>query len=148
MRLAAHQDDHLGSYADAAGSCLHQRGGNPAPGAGHATLSAEHRADTMVTDYLGRAVAFATGDPSGLAATLPDALAQLRQVLGAEAKILLGFDRGGSYPVALRGIRDAHADWIIWRRGPLAPVTAAPRRYWAARGDGKPARCSGWPRRP
>jgi len=41
------------------------------------------RADTMVTDYLGRAVAFATGDPSGLAATLPGALAQLRHVLGA-----------------------------------------------------------------
>jgi len=97
------------------------------------------RADTMITDYLGRAVAFATGDPSGLAATLPGALAQLRQVLGAEAKILLGFDRGGSYPVAFRGIRDAHADWVTWRRGPLAPVTAAPRRYWAARGDGKPA---------
>jgi hypothetical protein len=97
------------------------------------------RADTMVTDYLGRAVAFATGEPSGLSATLPGVLAQLRQVLGAEAKILLGFDRGGSYPVAFRGIRDARADWVTWRRGPLAPVTAAPRRYWAARGDGKPA---------
>jgi len=97
------------------------------------------RADTMVTDYLGRAVAFATGDPSGLAATLPGALAQLRQVLGAEAKILLGFDRGGSYPVAFRGIRDARADWVTWRRGPLVTVTPAPRRYWAARGDGKPA---------
>ena len=97
------------------------------------------RADTMVTDYLGRAVAFATGDPSGLAATLPGALAQLRQVLGAEAKILLGFDRGGSYPVAFRAIRDARAGWVTWRRGPLAPVAAAPRRYWAARGDGKPA---------
>ena len=97
------------------------------------------RADTMVTDYLGRAVAFATGDPSGLAATLPGALAQLRQVLGEQAKILLGFDRGGSYPVAFRAIRDARAGWVTWRRGPLAPVTAAPRRYWAARGDGKPA---------
>ena len=97
------------------------------------------RADTMITDYQGRAVAFATGEPSGLAATLPGALAQLRQVLGAEAKILLGFDRGGSYPVAFRGIRDARADWVTWRRSPLAPVTAAPRRYWAARGDGKPA---------
>ena len=85
------------------------------------------RADTMVTDYLGRAVAFATGDPSGLAATLPGALAQLRQVLGAEAKILLGFDRGGSYPVAFRAIREQHANWVTWRRGPLAPVTAAPR---------------------
>src|SRR6266851_4642779 len=97
------------------------------------------RADTMVTDYLGRAVAFATGDPSGLSATLPGALAQLRQVLGEQATILLGFDRGGSYPVAFRAIRDARADWVTWRRGPLAPVTAAPRRHWAARGDGKPA---------
>src|SRR6266566_3318646 len=97
------------------------------------------RADTMVTDYHGRAVAFATGDPSGLAATLPPVLAQLRQVTGEQAKILLGFDRGGSYPVAFRAIRDARADWVTWRRGPLAPVTAAPRRHWAARGDGKPA---------
>src|SRR5216683_2271138 len=97
------------------------------------------RADTMVSDYQGRAVAFATGEPSGLSATLPGVLAQLRQVLGAEAKIMLGFDRGGSYPVAFRAIRDAGADWVTWRRSPLAPVTAAPRRYWAARGDGKPA---------
>src|SRR6266702_3637948 len=97
------------------------------------------RADTMVSDYRGRAVAFATGDPSGLSVTLPPVLAQLRQVLGAEAKIMLGFDRGGSYPVAFRAIREQHADWVTWRRGPLAPVTAAPRRYWAARGDGKPA---------
>src|SRR6266568_762943 len=97
------------------------------------------RADTMVTDYHGRAVAFATGEPSGLAATLPPVLAQLRQVTGPEAKILLGFDRGGSYPVAFRAIRDQRADWVTWRRGKLAPVTAAPRRYRAARGDGKPA---------
>src|SRR6266568_1727740 len=89
--------------------------------------------------YYGRAVAFATGDPSGLAATLPPVLAQLRQVTGPEAKILLGFDRGGSYPVAFRAIRDQRTDWVTWRRGKLAPVTAAPRRYWAARGDGKPA---------
>src|SRR6266702_1229822 len=97
------------------------------------------RADTVVTDYHGRAVAFATGEPSGLAATLPPVLAQLRQVTGEQAKILLGFDRGGSYPVAFRAVRDQRADWVTWRRGKLAPVTAAPRRYWAARGDGKPA---------
>jgi hypothetical protein len=97
------------------------------------------RADTMVSDYQGRAVAFSTGEPSGLSATLPPVLAQLRQVLGPEAKILLGFDRGGSYPVAFRAIREQHADWVTWRRSPLASVTAAPRRYWAARGDGKPA---------
>jgi Transposase DDE domain len=97
------------------------------------------RADTMVSDYLGRAVCFAAGDPSGLAATLPGALAQLRQVTGEQAKVLFGFDRGGSYPVAFKAIRAQHADWVTWRRGKLAPVATAPRRYWAARGDGKPA---------
>ena len=97
------------------------------------------RADTMITDYQGRAVAFATGEPSGLSATLPPVLAQLRQVTGEQAKIMLGFDRGGSYPVAFRAIREQHADWVTWRRSPLAPVAAAPRRYFTARGDGKPA---------
>ena len=97
------------------------------------------RAGTVVTDYRGRAVCFADGEPSGLSATLPPALAQLQDVLGSDAKILLGFDRGGSYPQVFRAVRDARADWVTWRRGPLAPVAAAPRRYWAARGDGKPA---------
>jgi hypothetical protein len=97
------------------------------------------RAGTVVTDYHGRAVCFADGEPSGLSATLPGALAQLRQILAPDAKILLGFDRGGSYPQVFRAIRDQHADWVTWRRAPLAPVSAAPRRYFAARGDGKPA---------
>jgi len=97
------------------------------------------RAGTVVSDYQGRAVAFTDGEPSGLSATLPPVLAQLRQVLGEQAKIMLGFDRGGSYPVAFRAIREQRADWVTWRRGPLAPVTAAPRRHWAARGDGRPA---------
>ena len=97
------------------------------------------RAGTVVTGYRGRAVCFAGGEPSGLSATLPPALAQLRQVLGPGAKILLGFDRGGSYPQVFRAIRDQHADWVTWRRAPLAPAAAAPRRFRAARGDGKPA---------
>src|SRR5260370_554430 len=97
------------------------------------------RAGTVVTDYHGRAVCFADGEPSGLSATLPGALAQLRQILAPDAKILLGFDRGGSYPRVFRAIRDQHADWVTWRRAPLAPAAAAPRRFWAARGDGKPA---------
>jgi hypothetical protein len=72
------------------------------------------RADTMVTGYHGRAVCFATGDPSGLAPTLPGALAQLRQVTGEQAKILPGFDRGGSCPVAFRAI--AGAMWLAGSR--------------------------------
>ena len=55
-------------------------------------------------------------------------LAQLREVTGPDAAILLGFDRGGSYPVAFRACRDAGVDWLTYRRGRLAEVTAAPRR--------------------
>ncbi len=56
------------------------------------------RADTVVTDYHGRAVCFASGDPSGLAATMASVLGQLREVTGPGKKIMLGFGRGGSYP--------------------------------------------------
>jgi transposase len=86
------------------------------------------RDDTLVTDYHGRAVCFASGDPTGLSVTLPGALAQLREVLGADAKIMLGFDRGGSYPSVFRACRAAGADWLTWRRGALAAVTAPPMR--------------------
>jgi len=97
------------------------------------------RADTVVTDYHGRAVCFASGDPSGLAATMAGALGQLREIAGPGKKIMLGFDRGGSYPQVFRAVREQDADWITWRRGPLTVPAAAPRRCWVARGDGKPA---------
>lgn len=86
-------------------------------------------ADTLVTDYHGRAVCFISGPPSGLTKTLPTALAELRKVTG-EAKIMLGFDRGGAYPSVFRHCRDADVDWITYRRGELAATTAVPRRYW------------------
>ena len=56
------------------------------------------RADTHVTAHDGRAVCFVTGEPSGLTATLPKALAELKKTLTAGAQIMLGFDRGGAYP--------------------------------------------------
>jgi hypothetical protein len=93
------------------------------------------RADTLVTDYGGRAVCFVTGEPSGLAATLPPALAELRNITGKDAKIMLGFDRGGAYPQVFRACRQAGADWITYRRAPLAPCAAAPRRYFTGRPD-------------
>ena len=113
-------DDHFVPYA----------GAKPVP-KGYNTKrrhAQRGRDDTVVTDYHARAVCFASGDPSGLSVTLPGALAQLREVLGPDAKIMLGFDRGGSYPVVFRACRDAGADWLTWRRGALAPVTAAPVR--------------------
>jgi len=57
---------------------------------------ARGRADTFVVDSRGRALVFTTGEPSGLTKTLPPALVELRAVTGPDARILLGFDRGGA----------------------------------------------------
>ncbi len=94
------------------------------------------RDDTLLVDARGRAVVFASGEPSGLVTTLPGVLTQLRQVIGPDVPVLLGFDRGGAYPAAFTACRDAGAHWVTYRRKPLAPVTATPRRSWTVR-DGK-----------
>ena len=86
-------------------------------------------ADTLVTDYHGRAVCFVSGPPSGLTKTLPAALTELRRVTG-DAKIMLGFDRGGSYAQVFAHCRAHGVDWITYRHGKLADTTAVPRRYW------------------
>ncbi|HSO55952.1 MAG TPA: transposase, partial [Actinomycetes bacterium] len=93
-------------------------------------------ADTLVTDYHGRAVCFVSGPPSGLTKTLPAALSELRRVTG-DAKIMLGFDRGGSYAQVFTHCRDHDVDWITYRRGTLADTTTAPRRYWRVDGAGR-----------
>jgi Transposase DDE domain len=92
-------------------------------------------ADTLVTDYSGRAVCFVSGQPSGLTKTLPTALNELRKVTGA-AKIMLGFDRGGAYASVFAHCRDHDVDWITYRRSPLAPVTAPPSRHWRVNTNG------------
>ena len=95
------------------------------------------RNDTLLVDARGRAVVFGSGEPSGLVCTLPGVLAGLREVLGPDVPILLGFDRGGAYPRAFTACRDAGAHWVTYRRAPLAAVTAAPRRSATVR-DGTP----------
>lgn len=90
----------------------------------------------MLVDARGRAVVFGSGEPSGLVTTLPGVLTQLRQVLGPDAKILLGFDRGGAFPKAFTACRAAGADWVTYRRAPLVEATVAPRRSWTVR-DGR-----------
>ncbi|MGI8458220.1 MAG: hypothetical protein ACR2LI_08925, partial [Propionibacteriaceae bacterium] len=94
------------------------------------------RDDTLVVDARGRAVVFGTGEPTGLSTTLPGVLTQLRAVLGPHAPIMLGFDRGGAYPGVFTACRDAGAGWVTYRRAPLAPTTAEPKRSWTLR-DGK-----------
>jgi hypothetical protein len=61
-----------------------------------------------------------------LVSTLPAVLAQLREVLGPHAPILLGFDRGGAYPSAFTTCRNAGAHWLTYRRAPLVATTATP----------------------
>jgi hypothetical protein len=84
------------------------------------------RADTHVTAHDGRAVCFVTGEPSGLATTLPKALKELKKALPAGSPLMLGFDRGGAYPQVFRHCRENGAHWVTWRRAPLAATSRLP----------------------
>jgi transposase len=84
------------------------------------------RDDTVVTDARGRAVIFASREPTSLSANLPGVLDQLRDVLGPGAPVLLAFDRGGAYPSAFTACRDAGAHWVTYRRAPLTEPTTEP----------------------
>ncbi len=84
------------------------------------------RVDTTICDPKGRAVCFTSGEPSSLAKSMPAALKQLRQILGKDAPILLGFDRGGAYPEAFKACDGEGAHWIAYRRAPLAAPTGLP----------------------
>ncbi|MGV1009509.1 MAG: putative transposase, partial [Dermatophilaceae bacterium] len=121
-------DDHFVPYAGArpVGKGWNTKRRHAQPG----------RDDTLLVDARGRAVVFATGEPTGLCSTLPGVLAQLRAVIGPDAPVLLGFDRGGAYRVAFTACREAGADWVTYRRAPLAETTATPKRSWTVR-DGK-----------
>ena len=111
-------DDHFVAYAGArpVGKGWNTKRRHAGPG----------RDDTLVVDARGRAVVFGSGEPTGLSATLPGVLTQLRAVIGPDAPVLLGFDRGGAYPAVFTACRDAGADWVTYRRAPLAETTATP----------------------
>lgn len=87
------------------------------------------RDDTYICDLAGRALCFTSSEPSGLSATMRATVAELRSVCG-EAPITLGFDRGGSYPVAFSWLADQGVTWLTWRRGDLVAVEATPRWSW------------------
>jgi hypothetical protein len=122
-------DEHFMPYAGAlpvgAGYNSKRRRGEPG------------RVDTLIADAGGRAVCFTTGEPSGLSVTLPATLAELRQVTGDDAKIMLAFDRGGAYASVFTACRLAGVDWITYRRGALAPTSHLPQLATLTRG-GKP----------
>ncbi|HNV11683.1 MAG TPA: helix-turn-helix domain-containing protein [Propionibacteriaceae bacterium] len=124
-------DDHFVPYAGArpVGKGWNTKRRHAQPG----------RDDTLLVDARGRAVVFGTGEPTGLSMSLPGVLTQLRTVIGRDAPVLLGFDRGGAFPVTFTACRDAGADWVTYRRGPLTPTTTTPVLSSTLR-DGKPIR--------
>jgi len=118
-------DDHFVAYSGAAplAKGWNTKRRHAAPG----------RADTALTDIRGRAVCFTSDEPGGLTKGLIDVVAQLREVIGPDGPITLGFDRGGSYPVTFAACRSAGADWVTYRRAPLVATNAEPRRSWTIR---------------
>jgi transposase len=121
-------DDHFVAYC---GAARVQKGWNT-----RRRHAEPGRDDTFLVDSRGRAVVFTSGPPTSLASNLPAVLAELRQVIGPDAPVLLGFDRGGSFPVAFSACREAGVDWVSYRRAPLVAATAIPKRSWTLR-DGK-----------
>jgi hypothetical protein len=81
---------------------------------------------THVTAHDGRAVCFVTGEPSGLTVTLPLALAELKKAVPAGTPVMLGFDRGGAYAQVFAHCREQGADWVTYRRAPLAVPAGLP----------------------
>jgi len=92
-------------------------------------LAEPGRDDTFVVDQSWRAICFSSGEPRGLSVSLPEVLGQLREITG-EKKVMVGFDRGGSYPKVFQAIAAAGMDWVSWRRAPLVVPTVAPRSSW------------------
>ena len=84
------------------------------------------RADTHVTAHDGRAVCFVTGEPSGLSVTLPKALAELKKTVPAGTRLMLGFDRGGSYASVFAHCREQGVHWVSYRRAPLTVPARLP----------------------
>ncbi|HXZ77335.1 MAG TPA: helix-turn-helix domain-containing protein [Streptosporangiaceae bacterium] len=137
-------DDHVVEYT----------GGQPVgwarnPRRGKATKAHD---DTYVCDLAGRALVYATGEPSGLSVTLPGVLTQLsatwpattddagadpdagtdaRADADAAARLrgrrpIVVFDRGAAYPATFTTVYAAGYDFICFRRAPLAAPAHLP----------------------
>ena len=96
-------------------------------------LAEPGRDDTFVTDARWRAICFSSGEPRGLSVSLPEALSELKAIVG-ERPVMVGFDRGGSYPKVFSALAEAGMEWVTWRRAPLVTPAAEPRRSWVTVG--------------
>jgi hypothetical protein len=92
-------------------------------------LAEPGRAETMIVDDRWRAVCFASGAPQGLAKRMWDPIDQLQEICG-ERPIMIGFDRGGSYPKVFSDLRARGLDWVTYRRAPLPAPAVEARRSW------------------
>ena len=89
------------------------------------------RHETVIVDDRWRAVCFASGPPQGLATGMLGPLDQLQSICG-QRPLMIGFDRGGSYPKVFSELRDRGIDWVSYRRAPLPEPTVKPRASWVA----------------
>lgn len=60
-----------------------------------------------------------------LSAWLPQIATRLRDALGKDERILLAFDRGGSYPDVVAALRDADVELVTYERKPYALLAEA-----------------------
>jgi hypothetical protein len=92
-------------------------------------LAEPGRDDTFVVDDTWRAICFSSGEPRGLSVSLPEVLVELKAIVG-DRLVMVGFDRGGSYPKVFSALAAAGMDWVTWRRAPLVTPGVEPRRSW------------------
>lgn len=113
-------DDHFVTYTGARtlAKGYNTRKGRPEKG----------RDDTFVVDSTWRAICFSSSEPKGLSMNLPPVIDQLIEICG-KRPIMVGFDRGGSYPKVFSALREREVDWITYRRAPLVLPTVTPEIY-------------------
>ena len=93
-------------------------------------LAEPGRDDTFCVDDKWRAICFSSDEPKGLSVSLPGLLEELKTITGGK-KVMVGFDRGGSYPKVFQALSDSGMDWVTWKRAPLAVPKTEPRHSWA-----------------
>jgi hypothetical protein len=87
------------------------------------------RHETVIVDDRWRAICFASGPPGGLATGMLSPVDQLLEICDGRA-LMIGFDRGGSYPKTFSALRERGVDWVTYRRAPLITAAVKPRRSW------------------